>query len=229
MVSSSSPGGILQAQPPSRAYGVSGTHPDRSCGQIVPRPKHALGRPGPACPVARMAQAAWARVTSAPEASGCLVAPPVFKTGGWRAAPSAGSIPVCLRVDPTRGMADRGGLGRDCGPAPPEASTRHRARRPRLAGGAGGHAGLDDVKAAVPRPGTGSPRRRPAILEGQRATDQQLGCTSDGQPDDPAMAPDRRVRARLSRAVRLAGCIAVPGMARAGSWVGRMFMHRHPS
>ena len=32
-----------------------------------------------------------------PEASGCLVAPPVFKTGGRRSASSAGSIPVRLR------------------------------------------------------------------------------------------------------------------------------------
>ena len=31
------------------------------------------------------------------EASGHLVVPPVFKTGGRRAAPSAGSIPVRLR------------------------------------------------------------------------------------------------------------------------------------
>src|SRR6516164_10525728 len=31
------------------------------------------------------------------EASGCLVVPPVFKTGGRRAASSAGSIPVRLR------------------------------------------------------------------------------------------------------------------------------------
>jgi hypothetical protein len=60
----------------------------------VPRPFH-----GPAGRCAgRMAGAARARVTSAPEASGCLVAPPVFKTGGRRAAPSAGSIPVRLRI-----------------------------------------------------------------------------------------------------------------------------------
>jgi hypothetical protein len=32
-----------------------------------------------------------------PEASGCLVAPPVFKTGERRAAALAGSIPVRLR------------------------------------------------------------------------------------------------------------------------------------
>jgi hypothetical protein len=31
------------------------------------------------------------------EASGCLVAPPVFKTGGRRFASPAGSIPVRLR------------------------------------------------------------------------------------------------------------------------------------
>src|SRR5215467_7442337 len=44
-----------------------------------------------------MAGAGRARVTSAPEASGCLVAPPVFKTGGRRFASPAGSIPVRLR------------------------------------------------------------------------------------------------------------------------------------
>jgi len=36
-------------------------------------------------------------VGSGPEASGCLVAPPVFKTGERRAASLAGSIPVRLR------------------------------------------------------------------------------------------------------------------------------------
>ena len=41
-----------------------------------------------------------AGVASAAEASGCLVALPVFKTGGRRVASSAGSIPVRLRVDP---------------------------------------------------------------------------------------------------------------------------------
>src|SRR6266851_4947124 len=45
-----------------------------------------------------MAGARRARVKSALEASGCLVAPPVFKTGGRRAASSAGSIPVRLRI-----------------------------------------------------------------------------------------------------------------------------------
>ena len=44
-----------------------------------------------------MAGVVRARVPSAPEASGCLVAPPVFKTGGRRSASSAGSIPVRLR------------------------------------------------------------------------------------------------------------------------------------
>ncbi len=44
-----------------------------------------------------MAGACSAPVTSAPEASGCLVAPPVFKTGGRRDASPAGSIPVRLR------------------------------------------------------------------------------------------------------------------------------------
>jgi hypothetical protein len=44
-----------------------------------------------------MARAAQARVTFAPEASGCLVAPPVFKTGVRRSASQAGSIPVRLR------------------------------------------------------------------------------------------------------------------------------------
>jgi len=51
----------------------------------------------PDVPAGWMAGAARARVTSPPEASGCLVAPPVFKTGGRRAASSAGSIPVRLR------------------------------------------------------------------------------------------------------------------------------------
>jgi hypothetical protein len=44
-----------------------------------------------------MAGAARPRVTSAAEASGCLVAPPVFKTGVRRFASQAGSIPVRLR------------------------------------------------------------------------------------------------------------------------------------
>src|SRR5215510_13609117 len=44
-----------------------------------------------------MAGSARARVTSASEASGCLVAPPVFKTGEPRTARLAGSIPVRLR------------------------------------------------------------------------------------------------------------------------------------
>ena len=44
-----------------------------------------------------MAGAARTRVTFAPEASGCLVAPPVFKTGVRRSASQAGSIPVRLR------------------------------------------------------------------------------------------------------------------------------------
>jgi hypothetical protein len=48
-------------------------------------------------PGERMAGAARARVTFAPEASGCLVAPPVFKTGVRRSASQAGSIPVRLR------------------------------------------------------------------------------------------------------------------------------------
>src|SRR5205814_7435644 len=47
-----------------------------------------------------MAAGARAQVTSAPEASGCLVAPPVFKTGVRRAASQAGSIPVRLRQCP---------------------------------------------------------------------------------------------------------------------------------
>jgi hypothetical protein len=52
-----------------------------------------------------LAGAGQRRVTSAPEASGCLVAPPVFKTGGRRVASSAGSIPVRLRQDPARAVA----------------------------------------------------------------------------------------------------------------------------
>jgi hypothetical protein len=41
-------------------------------------------------------------------------------------------------------------------------------------------------------------------------------------------APNRRVSVRLSSALRLVGCIAVLGMPGAGSWTGRIFMHRHP-
>ena len=52
-----------------------------------------------------MAGAGRTRVTSAPEASGCLVAPPVFKTGEPCTARLAGSIPVRLREEPTRGTA----------------------------------------------------------------------------------------------------------------------------
>ena len=50
-----------------------------------------------------MAGPGRARVTSAAEASGCLVAPPVFKTGEPRAARLAGSIPVRLRHLPGNG------------------------------------------------------------------------------------------------------------------------------
>ena len=52
-----------------------------------------------------MAGAGRTRVTSAPEASGCLVAPPVFKTGEPCTARLAGSIPVRLRegTDPQNG------------------------------------------------------------------------------------------------------------------------------
>jgi L-seryl-tRNA(Ser) seleniumtransferase len=49
-----------------------------------------------------MAAAAQTPVTSSPEVSGCLVAPPVFKTGGRRIASPAGSIPVRLRMDLAR-------------------------------------------------------------------------------------------------------------------------------
>jgi hypothetical protein len=56
-----------------------------------------------------------ARVTSAPEASGCLVAPPVFKTGEPCTARLAASIPVRLRVDPARnGHRPVIGLARLC-------------------------------------------------------------------------------------------------------------------
>jgi hypothetical protein len=54
-----------------------------------------------------MAGSGRTRVTSAAEASGCLVAPPVFKTGGRRFASSAGSIPVRLR-HPARELHERG-------------------------------------------------------------------------------------------------------------------------
>ena len=52
-----------------------------------------------------MAGSTRARVTSAPEASGCLVAPPVFKTGEPRTARLAGSIPVRLRLGAQRAAA----------------------------------------------------------------------------------------------------------------------------
>src|SRR6516165_12277635 len=97
-----------------------------------------------------MAGAARARVTSAPEASGCLVAPPVFKTGGRRAVPSAGSIPVRLRVDPAREMAGCGGVGRDRGSARPEASTYRPAHLPSPGPAAEPPAGTP-VSAAVAR------------------------------------------------------------------------------
>ena len=59
-----------------------------------------------------MAGAARARVTSAAEASGCLVAPPVFKTGGRRFASPAGSIPVRLRsFDAAWEWPPAGGVG----------------------------------------------------------------------------------------------------------------------
>src|SRR4029077_979845 len=67
-----------------------------------PPPEHARDRPSPACP-----EAAWARVTPAPEASGCLVA----------------SVPVA--ADPARLRDKRGGPGEHeaCpGPGPRPAS-----------------------------------------------------------------------------------------------------------
>jgi len=51
------------------------------------RPISHLGRPGPGRDGSRVVA----------EASGCLVAPPVFKTGERRTAALAGSIPVRLR------------------------------------------------------------------------------------------------------------------------------------
>jgi hypothetical protein len=62
----------------------------------------------------RMARSGRTRVTSAAEASGCLVAPPVFKTGGRRFASSAGSIPVRLR-HPARELHEK---GHDKSPSP---------------------------------------------------------------------------------------------------------------
>src|SRR6266576_1218941 len=59
-----------------------------------------------------MAGAAQARVTFAPEASGFLVAPPVFKTGGRRSASPAGSIPVRLRIGSPSAWAPPPGNGR---------------------------------------------------------------------------------------------------------------------
>jgi hypothetical protein len=47
------------------------------------------------------------RIVFRVEASGHLVGPPVFKTGGRRAASSAGSIPVRLRYQAQRGLVDR--------------------------------------------------------------------------------------------------------------------------
>src|SRR5258707_1073770 len=89
IVSSSSPGGILQAQPPPRAYWVS-----RKAPGSVTRPNFSACRrtpsvTAPGVPAGWMAGAARARGTSPPEASGCLVAPPVFKTGGRRVVSAA--------------------------------------------------------------------------------------------------------------------------------------------
>jgi hypothetical protein len=50
-----------------------------------------------------MARTAWAQVTSVQEASGCLLASPVFKTDERRIASLAGSIPVRLRMDSAAG------------------------------------------------------------------------------------------------------------------------------
>ncbi len=75
-----------QAQAPGGARQVRGHH------RLAVRGLISAG------PAGRSLRAAAPRpVGSAAEASGCLVAPPVFKTGGRRAAPSAGSIPVRLR------------------------------------------------------------------------------------------------------------------------------------
>src|SRR5438552_13085158 len=58
------------------------------------------------------------------EASGCLVAPPVFKTGERCAVALAGSIPVRLRDALARRAHPRAGLGRASpGRAAPAASS----------------------------------------------------------------------------------------------------------
>src|SRR5262249_41472016 len=129
IVSSSSPGGILQAQPPPRAYWVSRTE----SGPVM-RSKIA---PGPDTPSVTRAGVAGGPDGGRPPAAGNVSpggvrvpgAPGSSNPGGRRAASSADSIPVCLLVDPAREWpataaqaGQRSGKGRlqrlDLGPPP---------------------------------------------------------------------------------------------------------------
>src|SRR6476620_10568594 len=86
-ISSSSPGGILHAQPPPCANWVSRTV---STPAVIPHPRraYAVRPPEPAGP---------AMGTVGVEVSGHLVVPPVFNTGEAEYLGLAGSIPVHLR------------------------------------------------------------------------------------------------------------------------------------
>src|SRR5258708_7962605 len=160
IVSSSSPGGILQAQPPPRAYWVS-----RKAPGSVTRPNFSACRrtpsvTAPGAPAGWMAGAARARVTSPPEASGCLVAPPVFKTGGRRVASLPPAAATLTPVINAAGVLVHTNLGR----APLSAAARDAmlaaagctdvefdlatGRRGRRGGGA-----LDALARAVPAAG----------------------------------------------------------------------------
>jgi hypothetical protein len=52
-------------------------------------------------------------------------------------------------------------------------------------------------------------------------------CAPDQMTVERLLVAHRRVSARLSRALRVVGCIAVPGYVPADSRTGRIFMYRH--
>ena len=106
-MSSSSPGGILQAHPPPWAYWVSRSGasspsmyadlPQSAAGHAARRPCAGTGLPGRRVtgPAGAPPQPDWVRWRV--EVSGHLVVPPVFKTGEAEHLGLAGSIPVHLR------------------------------------------------------------------------------------------------------------------------------------
>ena len=130
------------------------------------------------------------------------MAPPVFKTGGRRAASSAGSIPVRLRVDSALGMAD-------CGVGP-RSWTRAAGCQERASysstppGRSAGAARRDaDQGGGHPRPGSGS---LPGGISPASVTD--AGRPRFRRPPPPLPGDQRggRSHAHQSRPRAAVGC-----------------------